>query len=61
MPQIGVNIRTMPTTKGYIIKAIPKGAKVNNYGYYGMDEKGDVWLYTKYGNIIGYIKREFLS
>lgn len=60
MPQIGVNIRTQPTTKGDIIKAIPKGSKVNNYGYYGMDEKGDVWLYIKCGNIIGYIKKKFL-
>lgn len=60
-PNIGVNIRTKPTTKGAIIKAIPQGQFVNNYGYYGLDESGEIWLYIKYGSIIGYIKKEFLD
>ena len=61
VPNIGVNIRTQPSTKGAIIKAIPQGSVVNNYGYFGLDENGETWLYIKYGNIIGYIKREFLN
>lgn len=60
-PNIGVNIRTQPSIKGAIIKAIPHGSIVNNYGYFGVDENNEVWLYIKYGNIIGYIKKEFLS
>lgn len=60
-PNIGVNIRTQPSTKGAIIKAIPQGSIVYNYGYYGMDENNEIWLYIKYGNIIGYIKKEFLN
>lgn len=60
-PNIGVNIRTQPSVKGAIIKAIPIGSIVNCYGYFGLDENGEAWLYIKYGNIIGYIKKEFLS
>lgn len=59
-PNIGVNIRTQPSIKGAIIKAIPQGSIVNNYGYFGKDENNEVWLYIQYGNIIGYIKEEFL-
>lgn len=60
-PNIGVNIRTQPSIKGAIIKAIPQGTIVNCYGYFGRDENNEVWLYIQYGNIIGYIKREFLK
>lgn len=60
-PNIGVNIRTQPSIKGAIIKAIPQGTIVNNYGYFGKDENNEVWLYIQYKNVIGYIKKEFLK
>jgi hypothetical protein len=60
-PNIGVNIRTQPSIKGAIIKAIPQGSVINCYGYFGRDENNEVWLYIQYGNIIGYIKEEFLK
>lgn len=59
-PNIGVNIRTQPSIKGAIIKAIPQGSVISCYGYFGRDENNEVWLYIQYGNIIGYIKEEFL-
>ena len=58
---IGVNIRTNAGTNYSIIKAIPYGSKVQNWWYYNVDSSGNVWLYIQYGNIVGYIKKEFLT
>ena len=59
---IGVNARTGPGTNYSIIKAIPYGSKVQNYGYYGMDSSGKVWLYVVIpGGQIAYIHSDFLT
>ena len=39
---IGVNVRTNAGTNHSIIKAIPYGSKVQNWGYYNVDSAGDV-------------------
>lgn len=58
---IGVNVRVNAGTDHAIIKAIPYGSKVQNYGYYSLDKSGKVWLYVKLNNgIIGYICKDFL-
>lgn len=58
---IGVNARTGPGTNYHIIKAIPYGSKVKNYGYYSTDSTGKVWLYVVIpGGQIAYIHSDFL-
>ena len=58
---IGVNVRVNAGTDHRIIKAIPYGSKVQNYGYYSLDKQGKVWLYVKLNNgIIGYICKDYL-
>lgn len=59
---IGVNVRTNAGVRHRIIKAIPYGSKVINFGYFSLDENGDVWLYVKLGNgTIGYIHSDYLT
>ena len=58
---IGVNIRTNAGTNYSIIKAIPYGSKVQNWGYYNLNSSGNVWLYIQYENIVGYIKKIYLT
>lgn len=58
---IGVNVRVNAGTDYTIIKAIPYGSKVQNYGYYSLDKSGKVWLYVKLNNgTIGYICKDYL-
>lgn len=58
---IGVNVRVNAGTDHAIIKAIPYGSKVQNYGYYSLDKSGKVWLYVKLNNgTIGYICKDYL-
>lgn len=58
---IGVNVRTNAGTDYPIIKAIPYGSKVQNFGYYSLDKLGKVWLYVKLNNgTIGYICKDYL-
>jgi hypothetical protein len=59
---IGVNVRTNAGTEYRIIKAIPHGSKVQNFGYYSVDKNGDKWLYVKLSNgTIGYIHSAYLK
>ena len=59
---IGVNVRTNAGVRHRIIKAIPYGSKVQNFGYFSLDENGDVWLYVKLNNgTIGYIHKDYLT
>lgn len=59
---VGVNVRTNAGTEYSIIKAIPFGSKVQNFGYYSLDNNGDKWLYVKLSNgTIGYIHSAYLK
>ena len=42
-----------------IIMEIPKGAEVQNYGYYTM-VSGVKWLYISYGGKTGFSSKEYL-
>ena len=59
---VGVNVRTNAGTEYSIIKAIPFGSKVQNFGYYSLDNNGDKCLYVKLSNgTIGYIHSAYLK
>ena len=48
-------------TNRKIITRVPKGGKVQCYGYYNLDKDGVTkWLYCKYINHVGYLSRSYL-
>ena len=55
-----LNLRTGAGKSNPIIVAIPKGAKVTNYGFYMMDGE-DVWLHVTFGKQVGYCSKKYLS
>ena len=59
-PNIGVNVRYGPSTDYGIIKAISKGTKVSNYGYYSI-RGGVKWYYVRVGVTVGFISSEYLQ
>lgn len=40
---------------------LPKGTKVNCYGYYELDASGRQWLYVTYGTKVGFIAKSILK
>lgn len=56
----GVNIRYGPGTAYGIIKALSKGTKVNNYGYYSI-RGGVKWYYVRVGATVGFISSAYLA
>lgn len=59
-PNIGANIRLGPSTAHGIIKAVSKGTKVSNYGYYSI-RGGVKWYYIRLGATVGFISSECLQ
>ena len=54
-------MRTGAGTNRKIIVRVPKGGKVQCYGYYNLDKDGVTkWLYCKYINHVGYLSRSYL-
>lgn len=54
-------MRTGAGTNRKIITRVPKGGKVQCYGYYNLDKDGVTkWLYCKYINHVGYLSRTYL-
>lgn len=60
-PVEGLNIRKGPSTSYDIIKAVPKGTKLNNYGYYSKTN-GELWLYIQDASdgVIGYVHSSYV-
>lgn len=56
----GLNIRYGPGTGYGIIKAISKGTKVNNYGYYSI-RGGVKWYYIRCGATVGFVSSVYLT
>lgn len=56
----GLNLRTAPGTKSGIITTIPKGTKVNCFGFYTKKDKID-WLFVSYGKYTGYLSSVYLK
>lgn len=57
-----LNMRAVPGVldDDNIITVLPKGAKVQNYGYYTM-VNGVKWLYVAYNGLTGYCSEEYLK
>lgn len=58
---VDVNMRAGAGTKKDIIQVVPKGARVNNYGYYTTASKGTKWLYVEYKGQVGFIVSTYLE
>lgn len=58
--QAGLNIRYGPSTDYGIIKAVSKGTKVNNYGYYSI-RGGVKWYYIRCGATVGFVSSTYLT
>lgn len=56
----GLNIRYGPSTDYGIIKAVSKGTKVNNYGYYSI-RGGAKWYYIRVGATVGFVHSDYLT
>lgn len=59
-PNIGANVRTGPSADHGIIKAVSKGTKVSNYGYYSI-RGGVKWYYVRIGATVGFISSTCLQ
>lgn len=56
-----LNMRTGAGTGKTIILTIPKGSKVQNYGYYTKDSSGTKWLYLTYNGQTGFCSSKYLK
>lgn len=61
MTTANLNMRTDAGTSKPIILTIPKGDKVQNYGYFNKDASGKKWLYVSYKDITGYCSSSYLD
>ena len=59
-PNIGANVRSGPSTAHGVIKAVSKGTKVSNYGYYSI-RGGVKWYYVRIGETVGFISSTCLK
>lgn len=59
-PSIGANVRSGPSTAHGIIKAVSKGTRVSNYGYYSI-RGGVKWYYVRIGATVGFISSTCLQ
>lgn len=61
----GLNLRSGAGTGKKILVTMPKGSKVNCYGYYNVDGNGKKWLYVTYSNgkkvYTGYASSSYLK
>ena len=55
-----LNLRRGAGTGYKIVTVLPKGAKVQNYGYYTL-YNGTKWLFVKYGNYTGFCSSAYLK
>jgi len=56
-----LNMRTGGDTSYHSMKVLPKGTRVQNYGYYHRNASGDIWLYVQYGDLQGFCCMRYLS
>ena len=56
----GLNIRSGPGTDHRVLRAVSKGAKVRNYGYY-TERNGAKWYYIRIGATTGFVHSDYLK
>lgn len=59
-PSIGLNIRKGPNMSYSVIKAVPQGTRLNNYGYYSKNGN-ETWLYVQtQDGTVGYVHSDYV-
>lgn len=56
-----LKLRTGANTKYDVLASIPKGEKVQCYGYYTKESDGTVWLYVVYKGQTGFASKRYLK
>ncbi len=56
-----LKLRAGANTRYAVLASMPKGAKVQCYGYYTRETDGTVWLYVVYNGQTGFVSRGFLK
>lgn len=56
-----LNLRTGGGIEYPSIEVMKKGDKVNCYGYYHKDSKGEYWLYVTHGTAVGFANIRYLT
>lgn len=60
MTTANLNMRTGAGTDKPIMLTIPKGGRVQHYGYYTTDADGTKWLYVIYNGVTGFCSYKYL-
>lgn len=55
-----LKLRSGANTRYAVLASMPKGAKVQCYGYYTRETDGTVWLYVVYNGQTGFVSKGFL-
>ena len=55
-----LKLRAGANTKYDVLASVPKGGKVQCYGYYTKESGGTVWLYVVYNEKVGFISKRYL-
>lgn len=56
-----LKLRAGANTKYDVLASMPKGAKVQCYGYYTKESDGTVWLYVVYNGQTGFASKSYLK
>lgn len=57
----GLSLRSGANTSKAKLVTMPKGAKIQCYGYYTKESDGTVWLYVVYNGIVGFASKGYLK
>ena len=55
-----LKLRAGANTKYNVLDSVPKGGKVQCYGYYTEESDGTIWLYVVYNGQVGFISKRYL-
>lgn len=56
-----LKLRAGANTRYAVLASMPKGAKVQCYGYYTKESDGTVWLYVVYNGQTGFVSKGYLN
>lgn len=56
-----LKLRAGANTKYAVLASMPKGAKVQCYGYYTKETDGTIWLYVIYNGQVGFSSKRYLK
>ena len=56
-----LKLRAGANTRFEVLASIPKGGKVQCYGYYTRESDGTIWLYVVYDGKTGFVSKAYLE